>query len=120
MSKYIRCAYKVGDCVQQGETLGLVVESSTHFFTVRMVGTTPTSWRGKGQQQSKVALKHTTSNIEIKHYLKLVKLERQRPHGARPMLRNLTLEQELLDADDEQKNSLINGYTDRLSETQKK
>ena len=103
----IRCAYKVGDALQQGDVMGMVIENDGRFYTAQML-----------ERHGSVTA--TTTNIEVRHYLKLVKLDSRRPSGAKPMLRNLTLEQELLDADDETKNRLINGAIDRLSETPKK
>mgnify|MGYP001171699080 FL=1 len=103
----LRCAYKLGDVVRRGDDMGLIVKNDSRFYTAQMVTATG-------------SITDTTTNIEIRHYLKLVKLDTRRPRDSRPMLRNLTLEQELLDADDDTKHSLINGYVDRLSETQKK
>ena len=103
----VYCAFKTGDVLRRGETMGLVIRTENRFYTAQFL-------------EPHGSVTATTTNIEVKHYLKLVKLDQHRPSGSKPMLRNLTLEQELLDLPEEKQRQLINGQINRLSETLKK
>ena len=61
-----RCAYKIGDAVQQGDTMGLVIASDKRFYTAQLL-------------EPHGSVTATTTNIEVRHYLKLVKLEEGDP-----------------------------------------
>ena len=105
MSKLPKCAYVKGDLVNQDGQMGVVTEADNDFFTYQLIGNNP--------------LSHTTMNVSVKHYLKLVKAQIQiqqgRGHSSQFVARNVTLEQ-WLEADSE---SLINGDIDRLVEDTK-
>ena len=100
MNKY--CAFRVGDVVRKNDSMGLVIKAEGRFMTYTLI-------------DSHVST-HVTTNLTISHYLKVIK-SAVSVNGF--PLRNLTLEQELLEAPQEQQTELINGRIDRLSETQK-
>ena len=106
MPKLPKCAYRVGDLVKKEGGMGIVTEHDGDFYTFQLLGASPVT--------------HTTMNITIKHYLKLVKAESQIASGRGVsrdfVVRNLTLEEELLEGDPQ---SLINGSIDRHAEDTK-
>ena len=102
------CAYRKGDVVRKGDAMGLVIENNGRFLTYQII-------------EPHGTITSSTPNLKVRHYLKLVRADQTRPKpNTSSVVRNLTLEQELLDADDEQQQLLINGEVDRLSETPKK
>jgi hypothetical protein len=102
MSKLPKCAYVKGDLVNQDGQMGVVTDADNDFYTYQLIGINP--------------LSHTTMNVSVKHYLKLVKAQIQiqqgRGQSSQFVARNVTLEG-LLEADSD---SLISGEHDRLSE----
>ena len=103
MPKLPKCAYIKGDLVNHSGQMGIVTESDGEFYTFQLLGSNP--------------ITHTTMNVTIKHYLKLVKAQHQittgRGHSSEFVVRNLTLEEVLIDTDPQ---PLITGETTRLSE----
>ena len=106
MSKLPKCAYVKGDLVNQDGQMGVVPEANNDFYTYQLIGNNP--------------LSHTTMNVSVKHYLKLVKAQIQiqqgRGHSSHFVARNVTLEG-LLELNPD---SLISGDCDRLVEDTKK
>ena len=106
MPKLPKCAYVKGDLVSQGGQMGIVTDSDGDFFTYQLFGGQP--------------LTHTTMQVSIKHYLKLVKAQHQvmsgRGSASHFVARNITLE-ELLTQQDPQ--PLITGEINRLVEDTK-
>ena len=106
MSKLPKCAYVKGALLSQGGQMGIVTSADGDFFTYQLFGGQP--------------LTHTTMQVSVKHYLKLVKAQQQVLSGrgtARDFVaRNITLE-ELLTTTNPQ--PLITGETNRLSEVTK-
>ena len=106
MPKSPKCAYKQGDLVNKSGQMGIVTESDGNFYTFQLLGASPVT--------------HTTMNITIKHYLKLVKAESQITTGrgiaSDFVVRNLTLEEELLEGDPQ---PLITGEVNRMAEDTK-
>tara|TARA_Y100001970_G_scaffold268246_1_gene359265 strand:+ start:2264 stop:2791 length:528 start_codon:yes stop_codon:yes gene_type:complete len=106
MSKLPKCAYKQGDLVTKEGQMGIVTDSDGDFFTFQLLGLQP--------------ITHTTMNISIKHYLKLVKAQAQIMSGqgsaSEFVARNLTLEEELLEGDPQ---PLITGEVNRHAEDTK-
>ena len=102
MSKLPKCAYVKGDLVNQNGQMGVVTDADNDFYTYQLIGINP--------------LSHTTMNVSVKHYLKLVKAQIQvqqgRGHSSHFIARNVTLEG-LLELNPD---SLISGDCDRLSE----
>ena len=105
MSKLPKCAYVKGDLVNQDGQMGVVTEADNDFFTYQLIGNNP--------------LSHTTMNVSVKHYLKLVKAQIQiqqgRGHSSHFVARNVTLEG-LLELNPD---GLISGDCDRLGEDTK-
>lgn len=103
MSKLPKCAYVKGDLVSQGGQMGIVTDSDGDFFTYQLFGGQP--------------LTHTTMQVSVKHYLKLVKAQHQvmsgRGSASHFVARNITLE-ELLTTTNPQ--PLITGKVNRLVE----
>mgnify|MGYP003111036317 CR=1 FL=1 len=106
MSKLPKCAYRVGDLVNKEGAMGIVTDTENGFFTFQMLGAYPVS--------------HTTTNVTVKHYLKLVKAQAQIMNGqgtaSEFVARNLTLEEELLEGDPQ---PLITGEVNRIAEATK-
>lgn len=102
MTKLPKCAYVKGDLVNQDGQMGIVTEADNDFFTYQLIGNHPYN--------------HTSMNVTVKHYIKLVKAQIQikqgRGHANEFVARNVTLEG-LLETGSE---SLISGDDDRLSE----
>ena len=102
MSKLPKCAYVKGDLVNQAGQMGVVTEADNDFFTYQLIGNQP--------------FVHTSMNVTVKHYLKLVKAQIQIQQGRGQssdfVARNVTLEGLLESSPD----NLINGELDRLSE----
>ena len=48
----IRCAYKVGDALQQGDVMGMVIENDGRFYTAQMLEQhgSVTEWVRVGKQ----------------------------------------------------------------------
>lgn len=103
MPKLPKCAYVKGDLVNQDGQMGIVTEADESFFTYQLLGNQP--------------FLHTTMQVSVKHYLKLVKAQHQvmagRGASSQFVARNITLE-ELLTTTNPQ--PLITGELDRLSE----
>ena len=103
MQKSPKCAYRVGDLVTQEGQMGVVINADSNFYTYRTFG-------GAG-------FSHTTMNLTIKHYLKLVKAQHEVLSGRGTtkefIARNITLEEELLGINQKR---LIDGSLDRLAE----
>ena len=106
MPKLPKCAYVTGDLVSQGGQMGIVTDADGDFFTYQLFGAQP--------------LTHTTMQVSVKHYLKLVKAQHQvmsgRGTASHFVARNITLE-ELLTTTDPQ--PLITGQMIRLFEDTK-
>tara|TARA_A100001015_G_C14804350_1_gene638252 strand:- start:196 stop:537 length:342 start_codon:yes stop_codon:yes gene_type:complete len=102
MPKLPKCAYVKGDLVNQAGQMGVVTEADDDFFTYQLIGNQP--------------FVHTSMNVTVKHYLKLVKAQIQIKQGRGQssdfVARNVTLEGLLESSPD----NLINGELDRLSE----
>ena len=106
MQKSPKCAYRVGDLVTQEGQMGVVINADGDFYTYQTFGSSGFS--------------HTTMNVTIKHYLKLVKAQHEVLSGRGStkefVARNITLEEELLGSNQK---SLIDGSLDRLTEDTK-
>ena len=106
MSKLPKCAYVKGDLITQDGQMGVVTDADGDFYTYQLIGINP--------------LSHTTMNVSVKHYLKLVKAQVQvmssRTAAREWTARNMTLE-ELLTVTDPQ--PLIDGEVNRLVEDTK-
>jgi len=103
MPKLPKCAYAKGDLVNKAGQMGIVIESDGDFYTFQLLGANP--------------ITHTTMNVSIRHYLKLVKAQEQvtsgRGHAGDFVVRNLTLEEQLIETNP---TDLIDGKVNRLSE----
>ena len=83
--------------------MGIVTANDGDFCTFHFIGQTTST--------------HTTANLSIKHYLKVVKATAQIGNGGNAIVvRNITLESELLALENDEQLDLINGMVDRLSE----
>ena len=107
MPKLPKCAYVKGDLVLQDSQMGIVTEADGDFYTYQLFGQNP--------------MTHTTMQVSIKHYLKLVKAQHEVNSGRGVtgndfVARNVTLE-ELLTQTDPQ--PLISGESNRLVEDTK-
>ena len=106
MPKLPKCAYIKGDLVKQDGQMGIVTEADDNFFSYQLIGNNPFT--------------HTTMQVSIKHYLKLVKAQLEvmsgRGSASHFVARNITLE-ELLTQHDPQ--PLITGEVNRLVEDTK-
>ena len=106
MSKLPKCAYSQGDLVNKAGQMGIVTGTDDTFYTFQLLGSNP--------------ITHTTMNITVRHYLKLVKAQEQITTGRGVssgfVVRNLTLEEELLEGDPQ---PLITGEVNRLAEDTK-
>ena len=105
MSKLPKCAYVKGDLVNQDGQMGVVTAADNDFFTYQLIGNQPYF--------------HTSMNVTVQHYLKLVKAQIQikqgRGNSSEFVARNVTLEG-LLESNPDR---LISGDCDRLSEVTK-
>ena len=103
MPKLPKCAYVKGDLVNKAGQMGIVIESDNEFYTFQLLGADP--------------ITHTTMNVNVRHYLKLVKAQEQvrtgRGSSGDFVVRNLTLEELLIESDPQ---PLIAGEVNRLSE----
>ncbi len=103
MPKLPKCAYAKGDLVRHDGAMGIVTSADGQFYTYQLLGAANYS--------------HTTMNVSIRHYLKLVKAEHQVRSGqgrsADFVVRNLTLEEQLIESDPQ---PLIAGTINRLAE----
>ena len=107
MPKLPKCAYIKGDLVKQDGQMGIVTEADDNFFSYQLIGNNPFT--------------HTTMQVSIKHYLKLVKAQHEVNNGRGAkgsdfVAYNITLE-ELLTQHDPQ--PLITGEVNRLAEDTK-
>ena len=101
-----KCTYKKGDVIMKANVMGIVIENTDRFCTFQFM-------------ESHGSTTHTTANISIKHYLKAIRAASQANIASGLIVRNITLEQELLEADEVMQDAMINGRIDRLSEATK-